>query len=507
MKCLVISWCLLFYGSIYATTYFVSNTGSNSNDGLTPATAFLTIQHAVDVIAAGDSVLVADGTYTGFDVRTGGTVTDPIVFLASGDNCLINLPTGTNDGINVENADYVEINGFIVNDQPRNGIRLVNADFCVVRNNSCDGNFERGIFTGFTDDILIENNICSNSIDEHGIYVSNSSDRAIIRNNTCHGNNGSGIQINADASAGGDGTSSDCEVSANVIFNNGDGGGAGINLDGNERPLIVNNLIYGNHASGIALYQIDGTTGTTNAKVYHNTIVNASDGRWCITIVDGSTGATLRNNIFLNHHSFRGSIDIDQASQVGFDSDHNLVLDRFTTDGGNTILTLMDWQNLGFGANSVLYQELMPLFVDESSDDFHLVMGSQAINQGDETLIPPVDEDLDGTTRNMSTPDLGAYEFDGTVLAIGEDPRSEQKLDDALPSQALRIQNTPHEIIFTQLPRGAAVFIFDANGKLVMQRKIKSNPEIRLSRSAYPPGYYFYHVMKRGEIDHGVLLF
>ncbi len=113
------------------------------------------------------------------------------------------------DGINLENADYIEVNGVRVIDQPRNGIRLVFADNCIVRNTYCDNNFERGIFTGFTDDILLEYNECLNSIDEHGIYVSNSSDRSIIRFNICHHNNRGGIQINADGSQGGDGISTD----------------------------------------------------------------------------------------------------------------------------------------------------------------------------------------------------------------------------------------------------------------------------------------------------------
>ena len=33
-----------------------------------------------------------------------------------------------------QGSDFIEINGFVVNDQPRNGIRLVNADDCTVRN-------------------------------------------------------------------------------------------------------------------------------------------------------------------------------------------------------------------------------------------------------------------------------------------------------------------------------------------------------------------------------------
>jgi hypothetical protein len=226
-----------------AATKYVSTTGNNSNSGNSWAQAWRTLQYAEDNIAAGDTVWVADGSYTGFDVRTTGTAANPIVFIAAGSAVIINVPTGTTDLINVENSNYIEINGFRCINSPRNGIRLVNAQNCIVRNNYCESSFERGIFTGFTDDILIEYNECLTSDDEHGIYVSNSSDRSIIRYNVCHHNNRGGIQINADDSQGGDGISTDPEIYGNILYENGTVGGAAINLDGVQSAFIYNNLL------------------------------------------------------------------------------------------------------------------------------------------------------------------------------------------------------------------------------------------------------------------------
>ena len=47
------------------STYYVSTNGNDNNNGLTTNTSFATIQHAANIVAAGDSVLVVPGTYTG----------------------------------------------------------------------------------------------------------------------------------------------------------------------------------------------------------------------------------------------------------------------------------------------------------------------------------------------------------------------------------------------------------------------------------------------------------
>jgi hypothetical protein len=54
-----------------------------------------------------------------------------------------------------------------------------------------------------------------------------------------------------------------------------------------------------------------------------------------------------------------------------------------------------------------------PLFVDPDQQDFHLEMGSPAIDYGAEEFIPSyVEYDLDGAARVLgSFPDLGCYEI------------------------------------------------------------------------------------------------
>ena len=397
-----------------AAIFHVSPTGDDGGAG-SAGDPWATLQHAADTVAAGDTVVVAAGDYAGFDLRTSGTAGAWIRFLADAGARVVTRNPVTTDGINLEGASFVEVAGFTVEGMPRNGIRAVLGSHVSIRDNRTFDNFERGIFTGFVDDLRIEDNETAGAIDEHGIYVSNSGDRPVVRGNLSYGNHGAGIHMNGDLSAGGDGVISDALVEENVILDNGIGGGAAINCDGVQGSTIRNNLILGNHASGITLFRIDGGAPSTGNLVVNNTIVMADDGRWGITIRDGSSDNTLRNNIVLSRHPFRGGLDVEVAtgSHVGLVSDHNAWIDRFTPDGGDTIFDLATWQaSYGQDASSFVATEA-ELFIDPTlpGGDYHLKAGAPAIDAGTATDAPS--SDFEGDPRPSPTGagfDLGADE-------------------------------------------------------------------------------------------------
>lgn len=495
----IILFCLfsmVLMGTSFGTSYFVSPSGNDSNSGTDMANALLTLQEGADRVVAGDSVLVADGNYAGFDCRTTGTEINPIVFIALGPSVIIDQENPvTTDGINIENANWIEVNGFNVISMDRNGIRLVNADNCTVRNCFCDDNFERGIFTGFTDFLLLEYNVCNNSIDEHGIYVSNSSDNAIIRYNSCSGNNASGIQINADASLGGDGVSTGCEIYGNILFENGQSGGAAINLDGAVGTFIYNNLLYENHASGIALFQIDAAAPSSGAIIIHNTIINAADGRWCILIVDGSTDVSIYNNILINQHSFRGSIALDPDSESGFESDYNIVIDRLSNQGDGTSFPLSTWQGFGYDLNSSLADPLADIFEDPTGENYHLTSESQAVDAGSAALSMGVDTDIEGVLRPQGPEhDIGAYEFDDIVLAFGNNNelRRPGKMQPGVFSKGGKLEVTRDE-------DGSVFALHDLSGKNVIQSDLVQGNNV-FSLAALPCGWYLGFIYREGMV-------
>jgi hypothetical protein len=397
-------------------TFYVDPAGNDSAAG-SITSPWRTLQKAANTVRAGDLVIVHAGHYAGLYLTTSGTATDPITFRADPGAIVDTQNPTTADGINLEGASWIVIENFTVTGVPRAGIRSVTNHNVTIRGNTGDMNGRWGILTGFSDDLLIENNTMTRSVAEHGIYVGNSGDRPVIRRNVVWGNNANGIHMNGDLSQGGDGIISGAIVEDNIVHDNGVAGGSGINCDGVQSSIIRNNLLYNNHASGISLYQIDGGQPSRSNQVLNNTIVMAADARWAINIQDASTGNVVRNNILYNQQSFRGSIAISADSLPGFVSDTNVIMDRFSMDGGDTRITLAAWRSAtGQDAHSLIATPTT-LFASFAGNDYHLSATSPARDAGG--TIANVTDDLEGSSRPQGSAfDIGAYEFPASTAPV-----------------------------------------------------------------------------------------
>lgn len=396
----------------HCSDWWVAPDGRDNKGGGSRNRPWASLQFAAGQVGAGDTVHVQDGNYVGFYLSRGGDANALIRFMAEGNAVHI---TGRNlktpDGINIEGANYIVVDGFAVSEMPRAGIRVTHSRNSVIRRNRCDHNGSWGIFISFCDDILIEANTGSNSVKEHGIYVSNSGDRPTIRKNLVFGNRSAGIHLNGDLSQGGDGLISEALIEANIIHHNGAGGASGINCDGVQKSVIRNNLLYKNLSSGISLFKIDGAAGSINNYVINNTIVQPPKARWAINIKNQSINNHVANNILI-HTGSRGSINVSSDSMPGLKSDHNIVTDRFSTDDGEQIINLSTWNAITLLDGHSRTSKPSSLFVDESAADYHLCKGSRAIDAADPSLAPRVD--LDGIIRPVGPrPDAGAYEARG----------------------------------------------------------------------------------------------
>ncbi len=243
-------------GAAWPATYYVATTGDDAKAGSSDQ-PWATLQHAVDSIAAGDTILVGPGTYVGCRITSSGTADAPCTLQAqTAGTVLVNSASSSawhQSNVEAEDCSYWIIDGFESASSLRYGIDVRVSDHVTVRNCHVHNSAVTGIFLAFADYALVENNDTHDN-GEHGIYNSNNADYVTIRGNRSHTNHGCGIHNNGDISMGGDGVISYETIEKNVIWDNGVGGGAAINCDGVSDSIIRNNLLYGNHASGITLY-------------------------------------------------------------------------------------------------------------------------------------------------------------------------------------------------------------------------------------------------------------
>jgi parallel beta-helix repeat protein len=419
--------------------YYVDPAGSDGNDG-SQKTPWESIQHAVDNVIPGDTILLQSGTYVGARIERSGTPDAWIILQAApGASVLINAPGPNNrHESNLEfetwegdeTVSYWIVSDIEIADAPNWGVDvrggvLNHSHHFIIKNNLVHDNGQdsgkTGIFFAFVDDVVVEGNE-SYSNGEHGIYLSNSGDRFVIRGNLLHDNENCGLHMNGDLESGEDGIISDGLVENNIIYENGFGGCSGINMDGVTDTIVRNNLLYQNHAGGISIFQENGAVCSQNIQVLNNTIVQPEDGRWAINISDDDCiNNKIFNNILLTFHRRLGSILIPSSGISGFESDYNIILDRFSADDDESIITLSQWQAFGYDSNSIIAKS-NDLIV--SYEDYHLLSESPAIDAGVD--LPGVGKDLAGLPRPQGDAfDIGAFEF---AASLGQVPATEEAL-------------------------------------------------------------------------------
>ncbi len=407
--------CLAAAGPATAATFHVAVDGDDGGPG-TAGAPWRTLQRAVDAAAPGDVIVVHEGSYAGARIERSGRRRRPITLrAAAGEAVLLDRPGARarhGSVLEVENFEATvhdwAIEGFEIAGAPRSGIDVRVARRITLQRNRVHDSGQTGIFTAFADRVRVLGNE-SFANGEHGVYASNSGDRPLVRGNLIYGNAAAGVHMNGDASQGGDGVISRARITRNVIFGNGRLGGSGINLDGVERAWITNNLLFDEHASGISLFQGDGAVCSRRNRVLNNTVLVGADGRWAFNMPDpGCIGNRVVNNVLLTAHSFRGSLNVYEPAPAGFVSDHNAVMDRFSVDGGETVVSLAEWRALGHDAASVLASP-GELFVDPAGGDFALRCGSPARDAG--RRLRAVRRDLAGVRRPQGAGwDVGALE-------------------------------------------------------------------------------------------------
>ena len=382
-----------------------------------------TIQQAIDASIAGDTVLVSPGTYVETLTFRGKAIRvvseqGPAVTIIDGNRAgsVVTFTSG-------ENRSAV-LQGFTV----RNGANAFNGGGVLIQNSS----------PTIIGNSIVGNGACSGA----GIYSSFSS--PLIQGNTisrnyvygCSGGFGLGIYVGGDSAA---------ELIGNVITeNSGFANGGGVTLFAAGRAVLRSNVIARNVTSGFSPCTSGGGIWMVNfsqATIVNNLVVGNIAGCGGGFYWGGSTGVTtFVNNTFADNDAAEGSaIDVS-----GGDDRHVIANNVIIGKAGQTafycrnssstpspVVNTSDvWTNQGFAFGGTCLDQTGlrgnisadPLFVRNAfadvAGDYHLQMGSPAIDAGDNTTAQMAAADLDGSARvadgngdGDARVDMGAYEY------------------------------------------------------------------------------------------------
>ena len=338
--------------SITGATRYVRTSGSDANNGMTPATAWRTIDFAAMMVSFGDGVYVGAGTYNEVvQSAAHGTASDPIWFIAdtlgtqTGDAGAVVIDGGGQPAFQVSH-DNIRIVGFRLTG--RYGAEWLNCFGGVLRECELDGSADQGVRVDLAELEVQNCLIHDNGI--NGIYVTDLS-TITVTDTRIWGNAHHGINR-------WDGSACSITVTRCDLYNNGRSG-LHLSMRSGGTCALTNCLIYGNGRQGVNQTGNDGSTVT----IWHCTI--ATNGERGIFLQSNST-SIVRNSIVVWNQ--RG-LHVNGGSMT---HDHNIVF-------GNTVA---DYQGTSAGLAEI---NSNPLFVGAlfiGGGDYHLATGSPAIDSG-----------------------------------------------------------------------------------------------------------------------------
>jgi len=403
-------------------TYYVDKNYPGANDGNpgTEVSPWLTIQHALDTVAANDTVYVKAGTYTqaALTMVTAGTSGNPITISNySTDKVIIDFTLGTGTGWDWNGyKDYIIVNGFEIRNSKGKGL-LVKGDYNQITNSIIH---DCGVISK-TDAFTVEggsyNTINNNEIYNsggNGLYIENRSTDGspgianynVISSNKVHNNlYGSGIIVIPNVSMTQD-TMTETTIKFNKVYANSQ---RGIYLRKQYMADIFSNLLYDNIGSGVEFGWRSGADGTnsSNCTIVNNTVVYNLEGVRNLTDVN----ITFKNNIFAyntNYQFYYGSSVSPSISDYNLYYTENDILISLD-DGGETYTTVQDFGER-YRVESEGIQDI-PYFYNIDQDDYRLSLSSPAIDSG-ETLASTYEKDIRDITRPLGNSwDRGAYEY------------------------------------------------------------------------------------------------
>jgi len=493
-----------YYG--HATNYYVSVSGKDSNEGKSLATAFASIQKGHDVSNPGDTILVADGTFTEEVkiIRSGNSISN-IVYKSI--NKWGAKVTNTWYNCFTVKASYITIDGFelVAPAIYGSGVGAMPTDAPVsfnhhitARNNKCHDSGQGGVGVQDCDYITIENNICYKnswimpycgsgiSIYGRSTFDTEPGFHYIVRGNICY------LNDNGPATNLTDGNGIIIDDLRNTQTDNHHGLAQSLTYT-TQAVLVENNLCYANGGKGIHLAWSNNVTIRNNTLYGNCTRTDQANSTWngdlslafasnCIS-VNNICVSTVPN--YNAHGVFAGAnAGIGVSSNLSFYN--NITYCTFDPTRPAVYSEGISISFTGANDNKTATNPMLLDPANSNTPDFHLKSGSPAINSGSSAYGNNV-TDLDGHTRVVENIDLGAYEYSGITAVQSIGKPTAILISTSYSYGILTIGNLPDE------PCNA--FLYSLDGRLLTYRSISGSGELNVGQ--VPEGIYILRIEGR----------
>ena len=408
--------------------YHVAINGNDNADG-SKEHPFKSIQHAVDLAIAGDTILIKAGIYkeriefgksgiAGKEISIKGDSQGKVIVDGTG----ISWGTGSWGGlIDITERAYITISNIHLMHSTAAGFFIDSSQHISLQHSSSYDTFSSGIGVWQSDSILIDNNeveLACHDGGEESISIAGTSNTTVSHNEVHH--NGSGA-------LGGEGIdikdgSHDVTVFANHVhhLNN----RPGIYADAWDKHTynikIYNNKVHDIDESGISTASEMGGT-LENVSIYNNIVYNSKYGGievggWSSAIPARPTPLTaihiINNTLYKNGEGI--NVDNSFAKEIiirnNIASENiNLQIDR----GSTPAKEVASDHNLIYGNNQFngdAFVSTDPLFINAQKGNFNLKSNSPAIDSGSKTTAPTFDYNHKARPQNGAW-DIGAFEL------------------------------------------------------------------------------------------------
>ena len=431
--------------SAYASDYYVSTNGSNTNPG-TLQSPFKNIQKALDSVKPGDTISIRGGTYKEkLTVKTSGTSGNPILIKNYENENVVIDGSGVSGSniIYVYNKNYITIKGLEIcnsssGDTPTGiliegygeGIQILNNKVHDVH--TTDNAFGIAVYAtnGTTpiNNLLIQGNEVYNCTlgQSESLTVNGNVTNFKILNNKVHDNDNIGICcIGFESTAPSNDQARFGLVSENVVYNisskynvtyRGDACADGLYVDGGRDIVFHKNIVF-NCDIGIEVASEHLNKVSSNVLVKNNLVYNC--GLFGLSMGGASSENGYADNCtFINNTVYNNVVGINISKTKTNYIMNNIVYGKdILLEGkiGSNVLINNLWYSPN-GNSENLTPFANPKFTNISTYNFMLLSDSPAIDKGINTSIDASEFDLDGNPRiSGEIVDIGAYEFTNTV--------------------------------------------------------------------------------------------